>query len=94
MSEILKKLGIKKKANTVDTFAQTIFYFMREVHKYPLDERYIVEIKWKNWFWKIKKPYIEIIKQGLPIPLFNELMKQMNKHYENEERKTNRLRRR
>ncbi len=95
MSNPLEILGIKNQTNKDDAFAQSLFYFMREFHFNPLDGGYKLEITWKKWFWKIKIPYIRIIKKGISIPLFNALMEQMNKHYkkENEQmKKANRRR--
>ena len=63
----LEKLGIKKQTNKDNAFVQSLFYFMREFHFNPLDEVHKIKIIWIKWFWKIKIPYIEIIKKGISI---------------------------
>lgn len=70
-------LGIKRSQNKDNAFIQSLFYFMREFHFNPLDE-YDGEGK--------------IIKRGIPIPLFNELMKQRNEHYKKENEQMKRKR--
>ena len=82
MSDMMQRMGLRKEKGS---FPQALFYFMRELHKYPLDQRYIVKIRWEKWFWKIKKPYVEVIKKGISIPLFNALLKEMNEHSKREE---------
>ena len=80
MSDILHKLGIKKESKS--DFAQTLFYFMREFKINPLDEEYIIEDGTK------------IIKKGMPIPLFNALLQEMEAHYEREKQQYEAARRR
>ncbi len=79
MSNPLERLGIRKQTSKDEGFAQALFYFMREFHFNPLDE-----YDGKG----------NLIKKGIPIPLFNELMEQMNKHYEREAREMKKSRRR
>ncbi len=90
--QVLERLGIKKQTNKDDGFAQSIFYFMKELHKYPLDEEYTIKIEWIKWFWKIKKPYIKIIKKGIYNPLFNSLLNQLQEHYKKENERMKRKR--
>ena len=78
----MKRMGLRQEKGS---FSQALFYFIREFKELPLDREYIVKVKWKKWFWKIKKPYISIIKKGISIPLFNALLDEMNKHYKKEE---------
>lgn len=66
-----------KKEKKAD-FAQTLFYFMREFHFNPLDE-----YDGKG----------NLIKKGIPIPLFSALLEEMNKHYKREEAEMKKARR-
>lgn len=80
MADILNKLGIKKQSK--GSFAQALFYFIREFKINPLDEVY-VDGKGKTWR-----------KKGITIPLFNALMEEMNEHYKREEAEMKKARRR
>ncbi len=81
MSDMMKRMGLKQETGS---FPQALFYFIREFKELPLDREYIVKVRWTQWFWKIKKPTISIIKKGISIPLFNALLEEMNKHYKKE----------
>ncbi|KKN53817.1 hypothetical protein LCGC14_0598430 [marine sediment metagenome] len=91
MSDMMQRMGLRQEKGS---FSQALFYFMREFKFNPLDEEYVIKIKWTKWFWKIKKPYVSIIKKGLTIPLFSSLMEEMQKHYKKEEAEMKRARRR
>jgi len=67
-----------KKESKAD-FAQALFYFIREFHFNPLDE-----YDGKG----------NLIKKGIPIPLFNALMEEANKHYKREQAEMKKARRR
>jgi len=75
---VLQSLGLNKKKK-VD-FEQTVFYFFREFHINPFDEEWIIDGK-------------KVVKRGMPVPLFNSLLEQMNKHYEREAAQYNKVRR-
>ena len=53
-------------------FITSIFYFMKEFGFNPLDEEYILP------------DGSVIIKKGIPIPLFNKMMREMELHYRKE----------
>ena len=89
MSDMMQRMGLRQEKGS---FPQALFYFIREFKELPLDREYIVKVKWKKWFWKIKKPYISIIKKGISIPLFSALLEEMNKHYKREEAEMKRKR--
>ncbi len=64
---------------------KTLFYFFKEFGIYPFDVEYRIKIEWEKWFWKFKKiKTIKIIKLGMSLALFNELLKEMSKHYKRE----------
>ncbi len=66
-------------------FGQTLFYFFKEIGVYPFDVEYQVKLEWEKWFWKFKKiKSIRIIKLGMSLALFNELLEQLNEHYKRE----------
>jgi len=67
--DALAQLGIKQEKK-VD-FSQTLFYFIREFKINPFDEVWEIDGK-------------KIIKKGMPIPLFQSLLQEMQKHYEKE----------
>ena len=81
--DVLSSLGIKKQSKP--NFAMALFYFLRECHVNPLDEEYHLTYKGEN---------IKIIKKGIPIPLFNELMEEMQEHYKREAAEMKKSRRR
>ena len=84
--DVLQSLGLNKKKK-VD-FEQTLFYFFREFHINPFDEGYKAIPVYKEekfFFFKWKRVVRwDITKKGMPVPLFNSLLEQMNKHYERE----------
>ena len=77
----LETLGIKKTVEYDDQFLHNLFYFMREFHFNPLDEEYFLPDG------KV------IVKKGISAQLFLALMEQMNKHYEQEKREYQKMRR-
>lgn len=79
MSDVLSRLGIKKEEKA--DLSQTLFYFIREFKINPFDEEWEIDGK-------------KVIKKGMPIPLFNALLEQMQKHYEREATEYKKIRRR
>ena len=77
-------IGTEHKKSSEENLITSIFYFMREFKINPLDEMYRINIIWVDWFWKIKRPIIEVVKQGITIPMFNAMMKELQTHYKRE----------
>ena len=68
-------LGEKKKSEG-DNFASNLFYFMREFGFNPLDEEFEIKIN--------DRVLGTIKKKGIPIPLMNRLMQEMEEYYKKE----------
>ena len=84
MSDVLQKLGIRKDRGS---FPQTLFYFIREFKINPFDEEFLVYDKNGNFNGKL-------VKKGIPLSLFESLIKEMNEHYKREEAEMKKARRR
>ena len=78
MSDVLERFGLKQKEES--NLAQTLFYFIKELHINPLDEEYIVTPVYE----KEKIKYLKVTKKGMPLSLFNSLLEEMNTHYRKE----------
>lgn len=85
--DLLQKLGVNKK-QPLDFF-RNLFYFMREVHYYPLSEEYEVVPVYRDG--KVVKYTVK--KLAMSMDIFNKLMEKMSEHYENEAREIKKMRR-
>lgn len=78
--------GIQVEKSSDKKAIQTLFYFIREFKFNPFDEEYEIKDKEGKLIYKITK-------KGIPMPLYNTLLEEMNAHYKREEAEMKRARR-
>ena len=77
------------------SFQKTLFYLLKEIPIYPFDVEFIATPIYEErtfWIFKWKKKIgHKIIKKGMSAALFRSLIKNLNEHYEQEKKESERV---